>query len=102
MILTAFYAFDEVALNGAKNGFLCLKWREAQMLKLISTAQVPPVHPPKIIQTMSTLMMPSWKFKELQLLSVKSIMTILLWLELISFLACQNVVIAMNFATSVI
>ena len=48
------------------------------MLKLIWTAQVPPVLPPKIIQTVSTLMMPSWKFKELQLLSVKSIMTILL------------------------
>ena len=69
------------------------------MLELIWTAQVPPVHPSKIIQTMSTLMMPCWKFKELQLLSAKSIMTILLWLE---FLACQNVVIAMSFATSVI
>ena len=43
-------------------------------------------------------------FLEIQraLLSVKSIMTILLWLELISFLACHNVVIAVNFASSVI
>ena len=40
--------------------------------------------------------------KELQLLSVKSIMTILLCLELISSLVCQNAVIPMNFAASVI
>ena len=32
------------------------------MLKLMCTAQVLSVHPPKMIQTMSTLMIPSWKF----------------------------------------
>ena len=55
----------------------------------------------RLYRFMAALMTLSWQFKELQVLLVKFLTTLLPGQELISFLVCQNAVTAMNFVTYV-